>query len=76
GDRLRVRRPQEDSLRVEAPPARVVASSDSACKGDACGGADRRGGRHLAEWLPTGKGSRRLHRGNNGGSGVVRVKEG
>ncbi|RWW40962.1 hypothetical protein BHE74_00053591 [Ensete ventricosum] len=47
-------------------PARVVASS-------ACGGASRMGGRPLAEWLPAGKGSRRL-RSDSGGT--VRVKEG
>ncbi|RWV95073.1 hypothetical protein GW17_00042333 [Ensete ventricosum] len=47
----------------------------SACRGGAHGGADRRGGRPLAEWLPAGKGSRRLRRGSSGG-GAVRVKEG
>ncbi|RRT32729.1 hypothetical protein B296_00052981 [Ensete ventricosum] len=30
------------------------------------GAVDRRGGRPLAGWLPTGKGSRRLHRGSSG----------
>ncbi|RZR83483.1 hypothetical protein BHM03_00010085 [Ensete ventricosum] len=75
GDRLRVRRPQEGSLQAEAPPARATASSGSACRGGAHGGADRRGGRPLAEWLPAGKGSRRLCRGSSGDD-VVRVKEG
>ncbi|RWV95353.1 hypothetical protein GW17_00042028 [Ensete ventricosum] len=39
------------------------------------GGAGRRGGRPLAGWLPTEKGSCRLCRGSGGG-GTVRVKEG
>ncbi|RWV85471.1 hypothetical protein GW17_00052737 [Ensete ventricosum] len=76
GGRLRVRCPQEGSLRAEAPPARAAASSGNACRGGARGGASRRGGRPLAEWLPTGKGSRRLRRGNSGDGGTVRVKEG
>ncbi|RZR92103.1 hypothetical protein BHM03_00020352 [Ensete ventricosum] len=48
----------------------------AAPRGSAHGAVDRRGGRPLAEWLPAGKGSRRLRRGNNGGDDVVRVKEG
>ncbi|RWV79209.1 hypothetical protein BHE74_00049006 [Ensete ventricosum] len=51
------------------PPARAAASSDNACKGGPRGGADRRGGRPLAEWLPAGKGS-------SDDGDVVRVKEG
>ncbi|RWW06709.1 hypothetical protein GW17_00029943 [Ensete ventricosum] len=58
------------------PPRRVAASSGSAYRGGACGGAGRSGGRPLAEWLSTGKGSRCLRRGNTGGGGAVRVKEG
>ncbi|RWV85574.1 hypothetical protein GW17_00052626 [Ensete ventricosum] len=57
------------------PPARATASNGSACRGDARGGAGRRGCCPLAEWLPAGKGNRRLRRGNIG-CGVVRVKEG
>ncbi|RZS04222.1 hypothetical protein BHM03_00034518 [Ensete ventricosum] len=45
-------------------------------QGDARGGAGRRGGCPLAEWLPVGKGSRDLHRGSSGDGGAVRVKEG
>ncbi|RWV90285.1 hypothetical protein GW17_00047531 [Ensete ventricosum] len=45
--------------------------------GDAHGGAGRRGGRPLAEWLLAVKGSRRLRRGSSdGGDDAVRVKEG
>ncbi|RZS21387.1 hypothetical protein BHM03_00054020 [Ensete ventricosum] len=39
-------------------------ASPSASRGD---GASRRGGRPLAEWLPMGKGSRRLRRGSSDG---------
>ncbi|RWV97079.1 hypothetical protein GW17_00040159, partial [Ensete ventricosum] len=76
GGRLRVRCPQEGSLRAEAPPARAVASSGSAYMGDSRGGDSRRGGRPLAEWLPVGKGSRRLRRGRCGGGDAVWVKDG
>ncbi|RWV94146.1 hypothetical protein GW17_00043338 [Ensete ventricosum] len=55
-------------------PARMVASSGSAYRGGARGGVGRKDGRPLAEWLPAGKGSRRLRRGNSGGA--VRAKEG
>ncbi|RWV87873.1 hypothetical protein GW17_00050093 [Ensete ventricosum] len=72
GDRLRVRRSQEGSLRAEAPPARAAA-----CRGGDHGGVGRRGGRPLAEWLLMGKGNRRQRRGSNdSGGGAVRVKEG
>ncbi|RWV99997.1 hypothetical protein GW17_00037060, partial [Ensete ventricosum] len=67
---------QESSLRAEATSVRAVANSSSACRGGARGGAGRRGGRPLAEWLPMGKGNCRLRRGSSGGSGAVRVKEG
>ncbi|RWV76960.1 hypothetical protein GW17_00062281, partial [Ensete ventricosum] len=63
-----------DGCPQEGSRPRVAASSGSAYKGGARGGAGRRGGRPLAEWLPTGKGSRRLRRGSS--DGVVRVKEG
>ncbi|RRT34733.1 hypothetical protein B296_00038546 [Ensete ventricosum] len=43
-------------------PAGVVAS-----RGD---GAGRRGHRPLARWLPTGRGSRRLHMGSDGSTGT------
>ncbi|RWW39685.1 hypothetical protein BHE74_00054956 [Ensete ventricosum] len=52
------------------PLARATASSGSACRGDARGGADRRGGRPLAEWLRPCKGSS-----DDDGDGGVRVKE-
>ncbi|RWV78846.1 hypothetical protein GW17_00060114 [Ensete ventricosum] len=57
-------------------PARAAAINDNTYRGGSHGGVDRRGGRPLAEWLPTGKGSRRLRRGNSGGDDAVRVKEG
>ncbi|RZS26350.1 hypothetical protein BHM03_00059676 [Ensete ventricosum] len=81
GDRLRVRRSKEGSLRQRhhpqgLPPARAATSSGSACRGGARGCADRRGGRPLAEWLPTGKVSRCLRRGSSGDGSAVRVKEG
>ncbi|RRT37682.1 hypothetical protein B296_00054861, partial [Ensete ventricosum] len=63
-------RPQGLSL------ARATTSSDSACRGDARGGAGRRGGCPLAEWLSTVKGSRRLRRGSSDDDDAVRVKEG
>ncbi|RZR72678.1 hypothetical protein BHM03_00015746 [Ensete ventricosum] len=40
--------------------------------GDAGGGANRRGGRPLAEWLPAGKGSHRLRRGSSGDGEAVK----
>ncbi|RWV77806.1 hypothetical protein GW17_00061319 [Ensete ventricosum] len=52
-----------DRLRVRRP-------------GDAHGGDGRRGGRPLAEWLPTSKGNCHLRRGSSDGSGAMRVKEG
>ncbi|RWW06402.1 hypothetical protein GW17_00030272 [Ensete ventricosum] len=58
------------------PPARAAASNNSACRGDARGGVGRKGGHPLAEWLPAGKGSRRLCRGSSGDGGAVRMKEG
>ncbi|RWW45658.1 hypothetical protein BHE74_00048480 [Ensete ventricosum] len=58
------------------PPARAAANNGNACRGGARGGADCRGGRPLAKWLPAGKGSRRLRRGSSGGGGAVKVKEG
>ncbi|RWV98423.1 hypothetical protein BHE74_00005726 [Ensete ventricosum] len=57
-------------------PARATASSGNACRGSARGGVGHRGVRPLAEWLPAGKSSRRLHRGSSGGGGAVRVNEG
>ncbi|RZS20551.1 hypothetical protein BHM03_00053081 [Ensete ventricosum] len=56
-------------------PAHKGRSTVGRCQGGARGGVGRRGGRPLAEWLPAGKGSRRLHRGSGSG-GAVRVKEG
>ncbi|RWW64060.1 hypothetical protein BHE74_00028726, partial [Ensete ventricosum] len=43
------------------------AASPAANRGD---GASRRGGRPLVGWLPAGKGSRRLCRGNDGDDGT------
>ncbi|RZR82141.1 hypothetical protein BHM03_00008504 [Ensete ventricosum] len=39
-------------------------ASPAASRGDSAGS---KGGRPLAGWMPTGKGSRRLRRGSNGG---------
>ncbi|RWW53526.1 hypothetical protein BHE74_00039982 [Ensete ventricosum] len=50
--------------------------SGSACRGSPRGVAGYRGGRLLAEWLPAGKGSRRLRRGSSGSGGAVWVKDG
>ncbi|RWV84390.1 hypothetical protein GW17_00053894 [Ensete ventricosum] len=71
--RRKVARGQKHRPQVLSP-GRAAASSGNACRGGARGGADHRGGRPLAEWLLTGKGSRRLRRGSSGGCGAVRVK--
>ncbi|RWW06864.1 hypothetical protein GW17_00029777 [Ensete ventricosum] len=57
------------------PPARAVACSGSACRGDAYVSVGRRGGHPLAEWLLADKDSRRLCRGSSDNGGAVRVKE-
>ncbi|RWW72236.1 hypothetical protein BHE74_00019975 [Ensete ventricosum] len=66
--------------RLQGPSlAGTATNRGSACKGGPHGGATRgsgagrRGGRPLAGRLPTGKGSRRLHRGGDGGT--VRARE-
>ncbi|RZS23785.1 hypothetical protein BHM03_00056762, partial [Ensete ventricosum] len=60
-----------------APTRVAAAASLGASRG---GGAGCRGGCPLVGWLLTGKGSRRLCKGNGGGgsgdSGAMRVKEG
>ncbi|RRT53114.1 hypothetical protein B296_00039242 [Ensete ventricosum] len=58
------------------PPIRAVAHGGSAYRGDARGGADRRGGHPLTGWLPTGKGNRCLRKGGDDGDTMRVRKEG